>query len=67
MLNYYKDNLPSNFVIPDYLVSIDKNIIDAFNNLTTTANNKNSINYLESLIETQIARSKKLVYEYNKK
>jgi len=27
MLNYYKDNLPSNFIIPDYLVSIDDNII----------------------------------------
>ena len=27
MLNYYKDNLPSNFVIPDYLVSIEDNII----------------------------------------
>ena len=37
-----------------------------FNDITTSANNKNPFMYLEFLTDTQIARSKKLVYNYNK-
>lgn len=46
-------------------IGVDKNLLDIFNDLTTTKDNKNPVNYLESLSETQIARSKKIVYEYN--
>ena len=48
-------------------IGIDKNLLDLFNILTTTADNKNPVNYLNTLTDTQIARSKKLVYNCNKK
>lgn len=48
-------------------IGVNKNLLDIFYGLTLTKDNKNPLNYLDSLTETQIARSKKLVYEYNRK
>ena len=47
-------------------IGINKNLLDIFNILTNTADNKNPVNYLESLTDKQLEKSKKLVYE-NKK
>jgi len=48
-------------------IGVNKHLLDCFNDLTTTADNKNPVNFLETLTDTEVARSKKLVYEYNKK
>lgn len=75
ILNYlYGDkitsmNIDEFYKYLEYLnkIGIERNLLDIFNELTTTADNKNPVNYLETLTETQISRSKKLVYECNKK
>jgi len=48
-------------------IGVNKELLDIFYDLTTTSDNKNPLNYLETLNDTQLARSKKLVFEYNKK
>lgn len=48
-------------------IGYNRDLLDIFNDLTTKADNKNPINYLETITDTQLTRSKKLVYEYNKK
>ena len=48
-------------------IGIDNNLLESFNKLTTASDNINPLNYLETLTDVQIARSKKIVYEYNKK
>lgn len=75
ILNYLYGDKVNNMNIDEFYnyleylnkIGIDKNLLDIFNILTTTADNKNPVNYLETITDTQIARSKKLVYECNKK
>ena len=48
-------------------IGLDNNLLESFNKLTTASDNMNPINYIESLTDVQVARSKKIVYDYNKK
>jgi len=75
ILNYLYGDKVNNMNIDEFYnyleylnkIGIDKNLLDIFNILTTTADNKNPVNLLDTLTDKQIARSKKLVYDCNKK
>ena len=48
-------------------IGINNELLDSFNRLVINADNKNPVNYLDSLTAEQVYRSKQTVYQKVKK
>ena len=49
-----------------YKIGIDSSLLECFNSISSSDDNINPMNYIDSLTSNQIYRAKKIVYKYNK-
>lgn len=49
-----------------YKIGIDSSLLECFNSISSSDDNINPMNYIDSLTFNQIYRAKKIVYKYNK-
>ena len=71
ILNYLYGSNVNNFKLEEYYeylnylesIKINHELINVFEKLLVNANNENPVDYLNSLNEEQIYRSRKIVYE----
>lgn len=49
-----------------YKIGIDSSLLECFNSISSSDDNINPMNYIDSLTSNQFYRAKKIVYKYNK-
>lgn len=49
-----------------YKIGIDSSLLECFNSISSSDDNINPMNYIDSLTSNQIYRARKIVYKYNK-
>ena len=58
--------LPFYFFFLFYKIGIDSSLLECFNSISSSDDNINPMNYIDSLTSNQFYRAKKIVYKYNK-